>query len=184
MSKPVKPFNALGLHQALKNVIPTHVSYYQIVFLCVGTDRSTGDSLGPLVGSFLKKKGYQNVIGTINDTVHGQNIEEKMKKIPSYKKVVVIDSMLGQTSSIGRFFTFEGGLKPGTGVGKDLGVIGDYSIAGVVNVGGFFAQQVLQYTELSLVLKMAEEITEAIEARFPLPERLAPRYELDWKITS
>ena len=27
-----------------------------VVIVCIGTDRSTGDSLGPLVGTFLKKK--------------------------------------------------------------------------------------------------------------------------------
>ena len=27
-----------------------------IVFVCIGTDRSTGDSLGPLVGTLLKEK--------------------------------------------------------------------------------------------------------------------------------
>ncbi|UII54537.1 spore protease YyaC [Cytobacillus spongiae] len=179
-----KPLNALALSQSLKDVIPKQLGYYQVVFLCIGTDRSTGDSLGPLVGSFLKKRGYQNVIGTINDTVHGTNIEDKLAKIPKNKIIIVIDSMLGKVSSIGKFYVEEGGLKPGAGVGKNLPHIGDFSIAGVVNVGGFLADQVLQNTELSVVLNMAEEITEAIEAAFPLPKRLSSPYDLSWKITS
>ena len=32
----------------------------EILFLCIGTDRSTGDSLGPLIGYKLKEKGMRN----------------------------------------------------------------------------------------------------------------------------
>lgn len=46
--------------------------------------------------------------------------------------------MLGKVDSIGKFYVFDGGLKPGAGVGKELDAVGDYSITGVVNVGGFY----------------------------------------------
>jgi len=32
-----------------------------IVFICVGTDRSTGDALGPLVGSHLLNKNFRKI---------------------------------------------------------------------------------------------------------------------------
>ena len=32
-----------------------------VVFLCIGTDRSTGDSLGPLIGYKLKEKRLERV---------------------------------------------------------------------------------------------------------------------------
>lgn len=180
----ISPVTCFHLSETLLDVIPTNISSSKVVFVCIGTDRSTGDSLGPLVGSFLKKKGYRNVIGTINNLVHAKNLNEKLREVPLNKKVIVIDSMLGKVDSIGKFYVFDGGLKPGAGVGKDLDAVGDYSITGVVNVGGFLSQQVLQYTELSLVLKMAEEITEAIEKRFPIPEWLKTSNEMNWRITS
>ena len=44
----------------------------QMVFLCIGTDRSTGDSLGPLIGSRLEAEGIGDVvvIGTLEHPVH------------------------------------------------------------------------------------------------------------------
>ena len=32
-----------------------------VLFLCIGTDRSTGDSLGPLIGYKLNESGIKNV---------------------------------------------------------------------------------------------------------------------------
>ncbi|UGB32235.1 DUF1256 domain-containing protein [Metabacillus sp. B2-18] len=72
-------------------MIPTNITNNRVVFVYIGTDRSTGDSLGPLVDSFLKKKGYRNVIGTINNLVHATNLNERLSDVPSNKKVIVID---------------------------------------------------------------------------------------------
>lgn len=43
----------------------------EILFLCIGTDRSTGDSLGPLIGYKLKENGMRNarVLGTLEEPV-------------------------------------------------------------------------------------------------------------------
>ena len=51
--------------------------------VCVGTDRSTGDALGPLVGSALKSRQAEGLIpptvtihGTIHEPVHALNLEK------------------------------------------------------------------------------------------------------------
>lgn len=36
------------------------------VLACIGTDRATGDCLGPLVGTNLKRLGY-TVVGTLDE---------------------------------------------------------------------------------------------------------------------
>ena len=43
-----------------------------VVFLCIGTDRSTGDSLGPLIGYKLKEQKIRRVeiVGTLERPVH------------------------------------------------------------------------------------------------------------------
>lgn len=48
-----------------------------VVFLCIGTDRSTGDSLGPLIGYKLKEKRLERVevLGTLERPVHAMNLE-------------------------------------------------------------------------------------------------------------
>jgi hypothetical protein len=49
-----------------------------IVIVCVGTDRSTGDSLGPLVGTALARfhSPLFHLYGTLDEPVHAVNLEE------------------------------------------------------------------------------------------------------------
>ena len=127
----------------------------ELYFLCIGTDRSTGDSFGPLVGTFLKEHGVPNVFGCLGEPVHAMNIEDIHFSLPDNAFIVAIDACLGQAANVGRINVVSGPTKPGAGVGKDLGQYGDASIHGIVNVGGFMEYFVLQNTRLSLVMEMA-----------------------------
>ena len=51
--------------------------------MCIGTDRSTGDSLGPLIGYKLREKGMKNarVLGTLEEPVHAMNLEPCMEQL-------------------------------------------------------------------------------------------------------
>ena len=55
-----------------------------IMFLCIGTDRSTGDSLGPLVGHMLRSRRLKGaaVIGTLDKPVHAMNLDLYARYIP------------------------------------------------------------------------------------------------------
>ena len=146
-----------------------------IVILCIGTDRSTGDSLGPLVGSRLKELDHPmiRVFGTLDQPVHAVNLEETLEVIRrEYDQayVIAVDACLGRTESIGFINLKAGPLQPGTGVNKTLPEVGDLHIVGIVNVGGFMEYLVLQNTRLSVVMKMAEIISSAL-----IPE-LAQRF--------
>ena len=49
------------------------------VYLCIGSDRVTGDSLGPLVGTLLLKvQPTLPVIGTLTDPVHALNLNTQI----------------------------------------------------------------------------------------------------------
>jgi putative sporulation protein YyaC len=142
-------------------------SYRPIVFCCIGTDRSTGDSLGPIVGTQLHKKndGLFHVYGTLNNPVHAMNLSETLENIESAHRnpfVVAIDACLGQLTSIGFIQVADGPLKPGAGVNKELPPVGNIHITGIVNVSGFMEYFVLQNTRLSLVMNMAETIATAL----------------------
>ena len=69
------------LHARICNALDTGSK--SVVFLCIGTDRSTGDSLGPLIG--YKISGLRNrnvhVYGTLENPVHARNIDEVMKRV-------------------------------------------------------------------------------------------------------
>ena len=135
------------------------------MWVCVGTDRSTGDSLGPFVGTMLTKAGVPNVYGRLDDPVHALNLVETLKRIGEAHPgacVVGIDACLGKEESVGSMELRDGALKPGSGIGRTLPSVGDYNIVGVVNVGGFMEYVVLQSTRLSLVIQMAKSITDFI----------------------
>lgn len=153
---------------ALGAVIPSNLSNDDVVFLCIGTDRSTGDSFGPLVGTYLEGLGYTNVIGTVDAPAHAVNLVERASEIRSGKTIIAIDACLGKFDHVGTLSVVRGAIRPGAGVKKDLGEYGDYSIQAVVNVAGFMEYLVLQNTRLSVVMRMAKDLTTALIERFPL----------------
>jgi putative sporulation protein YyaC len=138
------------------------------IVLCIGTDRSTGDSLGPLVGTQLQSMNMQNarVYGTLEEPVHAVNLQDTIDQIHSeYSQpfILAIDACLGRSESVGSIRVKEGPLQPGTGVNKDLPNVGNVQVVGIVNVGGFMEYMVLQNTRLSLVMKMAHIISRGIK---------------------
>lgn len=139
----------------------------EIVVFCIGTDRATGDSLGPLVGTMLKKMGINNVMGTIDRPVHAVNIDDKINQLyNNYNKPIVlaIDACLGIYNHIGSLSIWEGALSPGAGISKKLREIGDISITGIVNKWSNNGIMQLQSTRLSVVINMAEVIADGIYA--------------------
>jgi putative sporulation protein YyaC len=153
---------------ALQPLLPAETRQ-PILFLCIGTDRSTGDALGPLVGTFLKKKILPenfSIMGTLKDPIHAMNLNERIQEIDSHYQspyVVAIDACLGKNSSIGRIYIRRGPVKPGSGVHKQLPAVGHIHIAAVVNMAGFMEYFVLQNTRLHLVMSIAQTIADGIE---------------------
>lgn len=142
-------------------------SHSQIIILCIGTDRSTGDALGPLTGSRLSKifSPQTPVFGTLDNPVHATNLKKHIKHIKQEyfnPFILAVDAGLGKNSSVGSIKVSPGPLKPGSGVDKDLPSIGDMHITGLVNIGGYMEYFVLQSTRLSLVIKMSKIISRGI----------------------
>lgn len=140
---------------------PLKANNYIAIF--IGTDRSTGDALGPLAGTYFEEMRPRNlhVYGTVHDPVHAVNLQESLCNI--YKKydkpyLIAIDACLGKSSSIGSIIAENKPLKPGLALNKQLPQVGNMNITGVVNVSGFMEHTVLQNTRLSLVMDMALEI--------------------------
>ncbi len=137
------------------------------VILCIGTDRSTGDALGPLVGTNLVQyqSPYIRVFGTLEEPVHAINLDETLFQIQNtYHSpfIIAIDAGLGKHSSVGMIDIKDGPLKPGTGVNKELTPVGNMHLTGLVNIGGYMEYFVLQSTRLNLVMKMANIISYSI----------------------
>lgn len=138
-----------------------------LILLCVGTDRSTGDCLGPLVGSKIQAvvQNCLHVYGTLDHPVHASNLQEKVGEIYSRFKdpyIIAVDACLGCLENVGHISVGDGALQPGAGVNKNLPAVGDVHITGTVNVGGFLEFLVLQNTRLNIVMKMADLIVEGL----------------------
>ncbi|WP_010251067.1 spore protease YyaC [Acetivibrio cellulolyticus] len=155
------------LNQEAYNLIDgINKPYKRIAVVCIGTDRSTGDSFGPLVGFMLSKyKMYDfDVYGTIEEPVHAMNLAETIGKIDLPNTLVIaVDASVGNLEHIGHIGLSDGSIKPGSGVGKDLPAVGDVSFSGVVTLGGIMPQVMLQNTSLGLVYKMADIAAKSIK---------------------
>ena len=138
-----------------------------VMFLCIGTDRSTGDSLGPLIGHKLRGRRLAGaaVIGTLDKPVHAMNLDLYARYIklhyPDYV-VVAIDASVGSPDPVGYATLGRGALQPGLGVSKNLEAVGDISITGIVGGAGSRDPVMLQSVRLSIVMKMADCICEGI----------------------
>lgn len=138
-----------------------------IAIVCIGTDRSTGDSLGPLVGYKLKTFAYKHikVFGTLEKPVHAKNLDETINRISLEFEapfIIAVDACLGKPERVGYISVASGPVQPGAGVNKNLPQIGDMHVKGIVNVGGFMEYLILQNTRLNLVMKMADVISAGI----------------------
>lgn len=139
----------------------------EFVILCIGSDRVTGDSLGPLIGYKLSKYNTKklHLYGTLDCPVHAINLEETVSKIETahpHAPIIAIDASLGSRKYLGFVTLGLGKLHPGTGVHKDLPAVGDIFITGIVNTSGLLEQMALQTTRLSTVMKLADCITQGI----------------------
>lgn len=139
-----------------------------IVFVCIGSDRATGDCLGPIIGHKLNNYGTLankrsfHVYGTLEHPIHAKNLEATIQHIHFHHHdalTIAIDASLGSIDHIGHVTLGEGSLCPGTGVSKELPAVGDIFITGIVNLSGFGSQMLLQTTHLNLVMKLADFIS-------------------------
>ncbi len=138
-----------------------------ILVLCIGTDRSTGDSLGPLIGYKLKEQRVRRIkiLGTLERPVHAMNLEQYVAKIRMQYDdyvVVAVDASVGSQDHVGCITLGRGALRPGLGVCKDLQAVGDIFITGIVGGYGNYDPLMLQSVRLSMVMKMADYICESV----------------------
>ncbi|WP_112182587.1 MULTISPECIES: spore protease YyaC [Paraliobacillus] len=154
-----------SLSQSIYQWLPSEA--YEFIIICIGTDRSTGDSLGPLTGTLLNKWKHSHftVYGTLEDPVHAVNLKEQLHKIKSKHKnpyIIAIDACLGRKDSVGMITTGIGSIRPGAALQKDLPPVGNIYLTGIVNINGYMDYMVLQSTRLHLVMNMAETIAKSL----------------------
>ena len=137
------------------------------ILICIGSDLVLGDSLGPLVGTFLRNKGVKTfVYGNLTFPVTAKEVGlagNYIKKTHPKTIPIAIDAAVGNQEDVGLIKISDSGLKPGLGVNKNLEKIGDISIIGVVSGKSLQNESLFNLTRLNLIYKMAETIANGIE---------------------
>ncbi len=163
-----KSNNAINeITECLNKYIPWNKQ--EVYFLCIGTDRSTGDSFAPLVGAYLEKLGVKNVVGTIKNPAHATNLDERIKEIPEGSFIIALDACLGEIKNIGKIKVIKGRCEPGKSVNKNLTKVGDLTLTYVVNVASVDSKlnfMVLQNTRLDTVIEGSEVVSNAISKSY------------------
>ncbi|MCL2566323.1 MAG: spore protease YyaC [Defluviitaleaceae bacterium] len=154
---------SFALDEAMKD-------FSEICVLCIGSDRATGDSLGPIVGQMLQSAlslSPIKIYGNLRTPAHAVNLQSTLEKIYTENQnpfIIAVDAALSKSPShIGRLNTGIGSLKPGSSVGKSLPNVGHFYITGVVNwMPSIESLTILQSTRLGNVFEMAEVIAGGI----------------------
>jgi putative sporulation protein YyaC len=154
------------LTQRLNELLAPH-SHRPLLCLCIGTDRSSGDTLGPLVGTLLTEAPSPNIqiCGTLAQPVHAFSLNQvvaEITQLPKTPLIIAIDASLGKQKEVGMVEVGEGALVPGKGVGKKLPAVGDIHIKGIVNAAGAMPSHILQTTRFHVTYEMAIKISRAL----------------------
>ena len=151
---------------ALKRILPELTDAPVIV--CIGSDLSVGDSLGPVTGTKLKEKlsGYNvYVYGTLAKPITAHEVKytnQFIKNTHPNSTVIAIDAAVGAAGDIGLIKVAKRGIKPGSGANKRLAKVGDVSVMGIVAEKSLFNYSLFSSTRLNIVYKMAEIIAEGV----------------------
>lgn len=138
----------------------------EVVIVNIGTDRSIGDSLAPMVGTILIQNNCPlKVYGTLQNPIHALNLKENIDKIKNKHpnaKIIAIDACLGEEKEIGSILVRDYPINPGKGVGKTLPQVGDISIVGIVEKEDTPIWLENKNIRLGFIYEMANTINEII----------------------
>lgn len=99
-SRKRRKMDAGGLAAFFRGIADEY-SAEQLTFLCIGTDRSTGDALGPLTGSRLLEYGFPHVTGTLPAPCDADNLIQRITEIPEGQIIIAVDACLGPCGRTG-----------------------------------------------------------------------------------
>ncbi|MCR8657305.1 spore protease YyaC [Paenibacillus sp. T3-5-0-4] len=174
LTQPIDVNNSIytQVMQDLQPIVRKGLRKDDIVFVCIGTDRSTGDAFGPIMGTVLQQLAFPHVIGTLAEPCDAYKVEQAVQQLPQHKLIIAIDACLGNDKTIGTFIIREGSIQPGAATGRRLPAVGHYSIAAVINENGPKAYWKIQNTSLFTVLGMVATLRQAVIKTWALEKEI------------
>ena len=149
-------------------------NFFEIVFLCIGTDHITGDCFGPLVGTrlleLLKNENIFNinVYGTLSENICYTNVKKVIEQIKEKHKnacIIVIDAALSDEQNIGKIFVKREKMQLGKGLYKEKLEVGNIAIKAVVGKNYKLSKYnftSLQNVSLNNVISLSDIVSEGI----------------------
>lgn len=147
-------------------------NYSDLVFLCIGTDRMTGDCFGPLVGNRIKEAIGNNikctVYGDLENPLIYSGIDKSLKEINEKCDnpcIIAIDAALSNESNIGKILVRKGGLKFGVAINKGRREVGNISIEAIIGRNYKTTHknmELLQNTSLNFVMNLVDIVSGGI----------------------
>lgn len=135
------------------------------VFVCIGTNKHSLDSFGPVVGSLLEGSGL-TVYGTLDAPIHALNCKDIIPTIkdrhPSCFIIAIDAALCNSDEKIDKILFRRTPIRPGKGVGKDLPEIGDMSL--VWYIGRTSDRDDLLYTNDNIIENVRKTVSMAHKA--------------------
>ncbi len=138
------------------------------VVVCIGSDLVSGDSLGPVVGTMILKKTEKKGIllfGSLDCTVTAREIKYLnyfLKATFKDRLVVTVDAAVGRGDEVGLIKISDSPLRPGSGINKKLGEVGNINIQGVVAEKTPLLERTLKEVRMNMIYKMADVISDSL----------------------
>ena len=127
----------MNYQKFINKVLKAYYEGKNLVIFNIGTSSLVYDSFGPILGTLLEEKHLKNfkIIGTMNDNANAKNIKEKYKLINQTTDfIIATDAAILKKNQLENMIILRNSsIEPGSGMGKDLGSIGDISIKYLVN---------------------------------------------------
>ena len=153
--------------QRLAYELRNRISDEPTVFMCIGTEKVFSDSLGPRVGTLLNEQLNRAIFvyGLCDQNITAENLQYSynfIKALHPNSKIVVVDAGVGAVEQIGKVQICNGGIVPGMATNKNLPLIGDVGIIGIVADKGMSDFYSLNSSKDQLVGCVAKFIADAI----------------------
>ena len=134
--------------------------------VCVGSDKISGDALGPMVGTMLRRRGLPcPVYGVEGESVNGVNLAEYRGFLQRYHRgvpIIAVDAAVGRPDEIGSIKYRLGGVQAGGAMGRSEPPLGDLAILGVVGPKGGDVLSALLAVPFDIVERLAERIADKL----------------------
>lgn len=145
--------------------------FSNIIFLCIGSNKVKGDSIGPIIGSKIKKieNEYIKIYGTLEknlDFLNAKYVIEEVYSIYDNPYIITIDAALCRENKIGKIYLNNGYIKIGKALDKSISFYSNINIKCIVGMYNEIQTikniNVLKNANMDNIIKMSDIVSKGI----------------------